>query len=447
LDLPKNDKKLDFKADRTAKYWDNAMKNQNFDSEDKLDVKAFNEALWKGIKNTEYSKTPLNEKVSAKMGDVRVATFNAYLNRSKLGELHKDLESGTDSQIKNVANIIQQVNPDVLLINEFDYNGTSNVDLLKSKYLEVAQGENSNGIVYPYYYVAESNTGIQSGKDYNGDGKIDGDDAFGYGDFPGQYGMVVLSKYPIDTPNVRTFRKFLWKDMPEYLVPMKDGSPYFSSDVMSTYRLSSKSHWDIPVTVNGKVFHVLADHPTPPTFDDGDKDGKGNTSDNASIIDWNGLRNHDEIKLWADYVKGESYMYDDAGTSGGLQTDTRFVILGDHNADNNEGDSYKNAIMQLLDNLYINSTLTPTSKGATSEGVKNREDDDTAAWSMHADYVLPSTYGFDINQCGVYWPQLTDTKHYLVEKSSDGGENSSDHRLVWCDLNITDTNTSTADFK
>ncbi len=384
---------------------------------------------------------PLDEKVPAKVGDLRVATYNSYLNRSKLGELYQDLESGADQQIKNVANIIQQVNPDVLLINEFDYNGTANVDLLRKKYLSVGQGL-ADGVEYPYYFVAQSNTGIQSGKDYNGDGKINGDDAFGYGEFPGQYGMVVLSKYPIDTANVRTFQKFLWKDMPEHLVPTKaDGTPYYSDDVMSVYRLSSKSHWDIPITINGKVFHVLADHPTPPTFDDGDKDGN-NGADNPKIIDWNGLRNHDEIRLWADYVKGKSYMYDDSNVTGGLGENNRFVILGDHNADKDEGDSYKNAIMQLLNNPYINASVTPTSKGAMSEGVKNRDPDDTADWSLHADYVLPSRYGFDINQCGVYWPQLTDKKHYLVEKNANGGENSSDHRLVWCDLNITDTNST-----
>ncbi|MDA3945211.1 MAG: endonuclease/exonuclease/phosphatase family protein, partial [Helicobacteraceae bacterium] len=385
---------------------------------------------------------PLDEQVPTKVGDLRIATYNAYLNRTVLGELYEDLNAGNDKQVENVANIIQQVNPDVILINEFDYNGDSNVELLKSKYLNVSQGL-GDAIDYPYYFVAASNTGIQSGKDYNGDGKFNGDDAFGFGDFAGQYGMVILSKYPILTTDVRTFQTFLWKDMPGHLVPTKaDGTAYFSDDVMSTYRLSSKSHWDIPVNVNGKVFHVLADHPTPPTFDDGDKDGLNNGADNVNIIDWNGLRNHDEIRLWADYVKGDSYMYDDKQISGGLAADKRFVILGDHNADKDEGDSYRNAIMQLLDNPFINATVTPLSKGATSEGVSGRDDDDTANWSMHADYVLPSTFGFDINQCGVYWPQLTDKKHYLVEKNPAGGENSSDHRLVWCDLNIIDTNST-----
>jgi secreted PhoX family phosphatase len=385
---------------------------------------------------------PLDEKVPTKIGDLRIATYNAYLNRFTLGDLHQDLLSGSDQQIKNVANIIQQVNPDVILINEFDYNGTANVDLLKSKYLKVSQGL-GDSVDYPYYFVAESNTGIQTGLDYNRDGKTTGDDAFGFGDFAGQYAMVVLSKHPIDTANVKTFQKFLWKDMPNAYIPKKaDGSNYFSDAVMAQYRLSSKSHWDVPVNVGGKIFHVLASHPTPPTFDDGDKDGKTGGADNSAIVDWNGLRNHDEIRLWADYIKGENYLYDDNKVNTPFVANTRFVIMGDENADANEGDSYKNAIMQLLNSPFINATVTPISKGATSEGVASRDDDDTANWSMHADYVLPSRFGFDINQCGVYWPELNDKKHYLVEKNPDGTESSSDHRLVWCDLNFIDKNTT-----
>ena len=57
---------------------------------------------------------------------------------------------------------------------------------------------------------------------------------------------------------------------------------------LEVVRLSSKSHWDVPVKVGGHTVHVLASHPTPPTFD-GEEDR-------------NGRRNHDEIRFWADYV-------------------------------------------------------------------------------------------------------------------------------------------------
>ncbi len=53
-------------------------------------------------------------------------------------------------------------------------------------------------------------------------------------------------------------------------------------------RLSSKSHWDIPLQIGGAIVHVLTAHPTPPVFDGPE--------------DRNGCRNHDEIRLWSDYI-------------------------------------------------------------------------------------------------------------------------------------------------
>ncbi|MGV2338699.1 MAG UNVERIFIED_CONTAM: endonuclease/exonuclease/phosphatase family protein [Planctomycetaceae bacterium] len=93
------------------------------------------------------------------------------------------------------------------------------------------------------------------------------------------------------------------------------------------FRLSSKSHWDVPVEIGNHVLHVLASHPTPPAFDGAE--------------DRNGRRNHDEIRLWHDYLTPEasSWIQDDSGKSGGLPADASFVILGDLNADPIDGGS------------------------------------------------------------------------------------------------------------
>src|SRR3546814_2632341 len=54
-------------------------------------------------------------------------------------------------------------------------------------------------------YLAPVNTGVPSGLDLDGSGTVGGEgrdrgnDAWGYGLHPGQYGMLVLSRYPIDT--------------------------------------------------------------------------------------------------------------------------------------------------------------------------------------------------------------------------------------------------------
>ncbi len=361
--------------------------------------------------------------VPSQIGDLRVASFNAYLNRSSEGKLLEELKAGENQQIKNVAEIIQRVNPDVIAIQEFDYSGEEAVELFKTNFLEVSQ--NGQPIVtYPYHYVNGVNTGVPSGLDFNNDGKNDGpDDGYGYGSFPGQYGMVVLSKHPIDTPNVRTFQNFLWKDMPNNNLPTnEDGSDYYSAEATAVFRLSSKSHWDLPIIVNGKTVHILNTHPTPPVFD-GDEDR-------------NGKRNHDEIRMFADYVANTAdYLYDDNGLIGGLPVNTRFVINGDLNADPDEGDSFNNAIMQILSNNAVNSSAIPLSVGGPMDG---EDDDDTANWGMRADYVLPSIFGLEVEQSGVFWPTKNDRKYFLVDQTS-GSENSSDHRLVWVDLTLTDS--------
>ncbi|MFD0852566.1 endonuclease/exonuclease/phosphatase family protein, partial [Actinomadura adrarensis] len=198
-----------------------------------------------------------------------------------------------NAQARTIAEIVQRSRPDVLLINEFDHDAQGRAArLFQDNYL--SQGQNGAApIRYPYRYTAPSNTGIPSGHDLNNDGTVAttpgsdayGQDAYGYGFFPGQYGMVVYSKHPIDLRGVRTFQKFRWKDMPGAVLP----PGYYSDAELADLRLSSKSHWDVPVRIGRDTVHFLVSHPTPPTFDGAE--------------DRNGRRNHDEIRLWADYVR------------------------------------------------------------------------------------------------------------------------------------------------
>ncbi len=70
--------------------------------------------------------------------------------------------------------------------------------------------------------------------------------------------MVCVLEVPDRTGSVRTFQNFLWKDMPNSLLPRD----YYGENA-DALRLSSKSHWDVPVDVNGKTLHVLARIPLP----------------------------------------------------------------------------------------------------------------------------------------------------------------------------------------
>ena len=198
---------------------------------------------------------------SAAAGEsVRFATFNASMNRGAEGELAAALRDGGDPQIAKVAAIIRAVDPDVILVNEFDH-GAGNDRAFVANYL---------GGAWPFSFIAPSNTGVPTGVDLDGDG-VSGEeagtferarDSHGFGLFEGQYGMVVLSKHEIDAEGVRTFRTFRWKDMPGARLPVRpDGTPFYSDEALDVLRLSSKSHWDVPVRIGGAVVHVPREPP------------------------------------------------------------------------------------------------------------------------------------------------------------------------------------------
>lgn len=369
-----------------------------------------------------------------KEADVRIATFNASLNRPAAGDLRRDLASGENAQARNVAEIIQRTRPDVLVLQEFDHE-PGNAELFAENYLRVSQG-GADPIDYPYLFTAPVNTGVPTGLDLDRDGRTDGPgDAQGFGDFPGQYGMVVYSRYPIDTAGVRTFQHLLWKDMPGALLPTdpETGQPWYDAAALDVLRLSSKSHWDVPVRVGRRTVHVLASHPTPPVFDGPE--------------DRNGRRNSDEIRFWRDYVSAPGkarWIVDDTGRRGGLGPRAHFVVAGDLNSDPFDGDSLPGSIGQLLDHPRVNTTQTPSSAGAVEaaerQGGINLEHrgpaaHDTADFSeppgnIRADYVLPST-SLRITDAGVFWPTSDDP---LSRLTGEFPFPSSDHRLVWVDV-------------
>jgi hypothetical protein len=370
---------------------------------------------------------------------VRFATYNASLNRGAFGALVADLSTPDNAQAGAVAEVIQRMRPDVLLLNEFDYDTSGDaLRLFQDNYLSVGRN-GAEPIVYPYRYAAASNTGLPSGFDLDNNGSIGGgNDAFGFGAFPGQFGMAVYSMHPIEYDKVRTFQNFLWNDMPGARLPDDLATPapadWYSPDELEVVRLSSKSHWDIPIAIDRRTVHFLVSHPTPPVFD-GPEDRNGN-------------RNFDEIRFWADYVSGgraARYIYDDEGRRGGLRGSRRFVIAGDQNSDPFDGDSVPGAAQQLLDHPRIDSSFAPESAGAVEQaqlqGGANatHEGDprfdtadfvDTAPGNLRVDYVLPSCR-LDVVGGGVFWPLSDDPLFRLIGVFPFP---TSDHKPVYLDL-------------
>lgn len=366
---------------------------------------------------------------------LRVATFNASLNRTAEGQLIANLSTPSNTQAGAVAEVVQRVRPDVLLVNEFDYDaqGTA-ARLFQDNYLSVGRN-GAAPIHYRHRYSAPSNTGIPTGLDLNNNGVVvgGGDDAFGFGVFPGQFGMQVYSRHPIAERFVRTFQKFRWTDMPGARLP----TAFYSPEEQAILRLSSKSHWDIPLIVDGEVVHFLVSHPTPPVFDGPE--------------DRNGTRNFDEIRFWADYLRPgrrSAYIYDDEGGRGGLHAGARFVIAGDQNADPLDGDSIPGAPQQLLEHLRVDASPTPRSDGAAEAAalqgganLAHRGDPqfdtadfaDSAPGNLRADYVLPSRHGLRVRGGFVFWPPSGDPLSRLTGVFPFP---TSDHRLVALDLEV-----------
>ena len=372
---------------------------------------------------------------------VRFATFNASLNRNSAGQALADLSSPGNAQANAVAEIIQRMRPDVLLINEFDFEPDNALaEAFQENYLSIGHN-GASPIEYPHVFVAPSNTGIPSGFDLNNNGVVAGpDDAFGFGFFPGQFGMAVFSRYPIEEDSIRTFQHFLWKDMPGALLPDDPATPapadWYSPAELAVFRLSSKSHWDVPISIGTKTVHFLVSHPTPPVFDGPE--------------DRNGTRNSDEIRFWADYItpgRTSAYIYDDAGSFGGLKPGEQFVIAGDQNSDPLDGDSIPGSIQQLLDHPLVNTRHTAESAGAVEaaalQGGANathRSDPrfdtadfaDGAPGNLRADYVLPRK-SLRIVDGAVFWPVQADP---LFRLTGVFPFPSSDHRAVWIDVTV-----------
>ncbi len=366
----------------------------------------------------------------------RVATFNASLSRRGPGKLLADIQSGTDPQIAAVIRIIQTVRPDILLINELDHDYENRALIAFLAVLAQDNGD-THGIKYPYFFAPPQNTGVPSGLDLNGDGKLGGAaDAFGYGHFRGQYAMALVSRFPIETDRAQDFSELLWRDITASNMPTRqDGSPFPTQAAQAVMRLSSKGHWVVPVVLpDGRRFDVMASHPTPPIFDGPE--------------DLNGWRNYDEIVFWHLYKSSQPLLKENAVADAdpGDNRGTRyFVVMGDLNNDPWDGDS-RHAGINLLRHWKGVQDPRPKSRGAVVaaevQGGANRQHrgdpaldtsdfrDVPGPGNLRVDYVLPSR-SLTVKGAGVFWPAPDEAGFDLI--GSDG-RRSSDHRLVWVDL-------------
>ncbi|OOY29904.1 hypothetical protein BMI90_05005 [Thioclava sp. L04-15] len=328
---------------------------------------------------------------------LRVATWDAGLSRSGPGLLLQDIEKG-DPQVVAVREVIDTVSPDILLLTgiDWDYDGQA-LDALNR----------SLATPYPYFYAPRSNSGMQSGADLNGNGVLgEARDAQGYGRFPGQGGMALLSRRPIRADAARDFSDLLWRDLPGTMI----GKTGMSDEAQAVQRLSSSAHWDVPVEIGtGAPLHLLAFAATPPVFDGPE--------------DRNGWRNHDEAAFWLRYLDGDLPETPPART---------YILLGDANLDPADAEGRRAALQSLLSGGFLQDPA-PRSKGAELAADADHKGDpglDTADFdgpgNLRLDYVLPSS-DLKIAAAGVVWPAPDAPLAKAAARASR-------QKLVWVDI-------------
>nr|WP_244867915.1 endonuclease/exonuclease/phosphatase family protein [Vannielia litorea] len=309
----------------------------------------------------------------------------------------RDITRG-DAQVDAVVEVIRTADADVLLLTGIDMDGTgATLEALATR-LEEA------GAPYPHRFTAPGNTGLRTGLDLDGDGRLEEpEDAQGFGRFPGEGGMAVLSRYPLGA--VTELTDVLWRDLP-------GGDPWFASEAAaSVHRLSSVAHWDVPVLVQGGPLHLLAVSATPPVFDGPE--------------DRNGRRAQDELRLWQAYLDGAF-----GGPPGGPA-----VVAGRLNVDPVDGEGLRDVFGALLAGpLQDPAPEGPGGRAEADPGHRGPPAQDTVDWdgpgNLRVDYLLPQA-GLTLAAAGVLWPEEGAPLNGLSLATARA---ASRHRLVWIDL-------------
>lgn len=340
---------------------------------------------------------------------MRIATYAAPLTRDGPGLLLRDLTDGDDPQILAALAAVAVAAPDILVLTQFDHDADlAALGVFAARLVE-------RGVDLPHAYAIQSNAGMATGLDMDGDGTVgEARDAQGYGRFAGAGGLAVLSRWPIDAGNVRDLSGLLWRDLPGAVMPMVAGAPFPSAEAVAVQRLSSTGHWIVPVQAPGGTVDLMVWSATPPVFDGPE--------------DRNGLRNRDELRLWTAVLDGDL----------GTPPDAHFVIAGNANLDPADGEGIRVAMADFLADPRLTDPQPQGAGGLAAADPAQAGDPafDTADWSdtgpgnLRVSYVLPAAV-WEVEGAGVLWPSPDDPAAPLTaEEIAAAGP----HRLVWVDL-------------
>lgn len=316
-------------------------------------------------------------------------TYNAELTRKGPGLLVRDLARFEDPVLRATLQRIVGLAPDVLALQSVDYDHSGvGLSLVQQRLAEL-------GWDMPFSFAAPPNTGVPTGFDLDRDGRLDtASDRQGYGEFQGQGGMALLSRYPLVTEDAQDFTDLLWRELPGAVMP----ASYYSTLEQEVLRLFNVGAWDVPVALPGGTVRVLVVQTSPPVFDGPE--------------DRNGLRNADQIRFLTTHL----------GNMG-----DRFVLMGGLNNDPHDGEGVSPPLLALLESRLVQD-VQPVAKIYSEDPAHlGPADQDTVDWpgdigSLRVDYILPSAS----------WGVAASA----VERDAPAGQSGDGplHKPVWVDL-------------
>ncbi|MDO6727979.1 endonuclease/exonuclease/phosphatase family protein [Cognatishimia sp. 1_MG-2023] len=291
-----------------------------------------------------------------------------------------------DPEPMAVAKQIADAAPDIIVLQNIDFD-SQNHGLSGLRELINNQG----GPSYPHLFAPRPNTGIPTGIDIDGDGISNGPrDAHGYGTFPGQRGIAILSQHPIATAGVQSFSNILWQNAAAAAPDVIPAPEMLSIDARDTFRLSSTAHVAIPFSINGSLLTILTHHATPPMFDGPE--------------DRNGFRNAAENLFWLAYLNGTF-------TEALPQS---YILAALTNIDPNKGQGHRSAMQSILQSQQFREplvTVPPTNRVTVQWN-------ETQSSSMRVSYLLPS-------------PNIT-----VKATGNRPMPSASRHHLIWIDIDF-----------
>jgi len=284
---------------------------------------------------------------------LRLAQYTTELTRDGPGLLYRDLLKPAAPAVETAVRRIVAAGADVLLLCGIDWDH----DGLALNAL--ADRVRAAGIDYPHRLALRPNTGMATGLDLNGDGRLGGPaDAQGFGNFSGEKGMAILSRLPIAREEIVDHSTMLWRDLPGNLSPL-------TGRAAEMQRLSTTGHWQVPLLWEGGRLTLLTWCAGPPAF-----------GGELSL-----RRNHDETAFWGALLDGGL----------GVPPSPPFVLMGGANLDPEGGDGMRQAMVRLLADPRLTDPRPADAQGGKA----------TADWTMlrsgkqgpgrlRVDYVLPS---------------------------------------------------------